>query len=66
MFISNLRSLERGGNNSLTSKSRLKNPKIHELRYVVEFKTHTRCVRVPLFLVDLDKKYRNEIELYKI
>ena len=66
MFISNLWSLKRRGNHSLTSKCRFKNPKIHELCYVLEFKTQLPGAFVfPLFLVDLDKKYRNEIEVDK-
>ena len=63
MFISKLRCPEMGGNHSLTSKCRFKNPKIHELRYVLELKTPASPVLVSLFLVDLDKKYRNEIEM---
>ena len=67
MFISKLESLESRGNHSLTSKCRFKNPNIHELCYVLKLKTR----RVPvaflfrLFLADLDKKYRNEIEMNK-
>ena len=37
---------ERKENNSLTSKCRFKNPKIHELRYVLEFKIRASCVHV--------------------
>ena len=65
MFISNLESPESRGSHSLTSKCRLKNPKIHELRYVLELKTPASPVLFSLFLVDLDKKYRNEIEINK-
>ena len=67
MFISKLESLESRGNQLLTSKCRFKTAKIHELCYVLEFKTR----RVPvaflfcLVLADLDKKYTNEIEMNK-
>ena len=63
MFISKLRYPERKENNSLTSKCRLKNLKIHELNGIQDM------VRVPflflIFLTDIDKKYRNEIEMDK-
>ena len=36
MFISKLESPESRGNHSLTSKCRFKNPKIHELCYVLK------------------------------
>ena len=39
MFISKLKSPESRGNHSLTSKSRFKTAKIHEMRYVLEFRT---------------------------
>ena len=65
MFISKLESAESRENHSLTSKCRFKNLKIHELCYVMEFKTRASSVLVSLFLVDLDKKYRNEIEINK-
>ena len=66
MFIINLGSLERRRNTlALTSKVRFKNPKIHELRYVQELKTHASPLPVSLFLVDLDKNYRNEVEMDK-
>ena len=48
MFISKLDSAEGRGNHSLTSKWRFKNPKIHELRYVLEFKTRASRVFVSL------------------
>ena len=63
MFLSKLWCPERKENNSLTSKCRFKNPKIHELPYVLKLKTRASCVLFPLFLADLDKKYRNEIEM---
>ena len=65
MFISNLGSPERRSNHSLTFKCRFKNPKIHELPYVLKLKTCASCVLFPLFLPDLDKQYRNEIEVDK-
>ena len=65
MFISNLGSPERRRNYSLTSKCIFKNPKIHELPHVLKLKTRASWVLVPLFLADLDKQYRNEIEADK-
>ena len=67
MFISKLESPEIGDNHCLTSKCRLKNPKIHERCYVLEYKNPVvpRAFLFPLFLADLDKKYRNEIEMDK-
>ena len=65
MFISNLESPERRRNHSLTSKRIFKNPKIHELSYVLKLKTRASCVLFALFLADLDKQYRNEIEVGK-
>ena len=67
MLISKLESLESRGNHSLTSKCRFKNHKIHELYYVLKLKTRRVPVAFlfPLFLADLDKKYRNEIEMNK-
>ena len=62
MFISELGSLERRENHFLTSKCRFKNPKIHELRYVLELKTRASPVLVSLFLVDLDKNYTIEMK----
>ena len=64
MFISKIGCPESRGNHTLTSKCRFKNPKIDELHYSLEFKIRTRCVRVSL-MVDLDKKYRNKIEMDK-
>ena len=46
MFISKLGSPERQENNSLTSKSRFKTPKIHELCYLMEFKNRAGSVLV--------------------
>ena len=66
MFISKLGFLGSRGNYSLTSKCRFKNPKIHEVCYGLEFKTRASTVFLfPLFLADLDKKYRNEIDIDK-
>ena len=65
MFISKLRCPERKEHNTLTSKCRFKTPKIHELCYVMEFKTVRVPFLFPLSLVDLDKEYRNEIEMGK-
>ena len=48
MFISNLWSLERRGNHSLTSKCRFKNPKIHDLCCALEYKTRAKGVFVSL------------------
>ena len=41
---------ENRGNCSLTSKCRFKNPKIHDLLYVLEFKRRVSCVHVSLIL----------------
>ena len=65
MLISKLGCSERRGNQSLTSKSRFKNLKIQDLPYVLYFKPVPVAFMFPLFLVDLDKKYRNEIETDK-
>ena len=67
MFISKLESPESRGNHSLTSKCRFKNNKIHELHYILKLKTWRVPVAFffPLFLADVDKKYRNEIEMIK-
>ena len=67
MFISKLESPKSRVNHSLTSKCRFKNPKIHELCYVLKLKTRRLPVAFlfPLFLADLGKKYRNEIEMNK-
>ena len=54
MFISNLGSPERRRNHSLTSKCIFK-----------KLKTRASCVLFPLFLADVDKQYRNEIEVDK-
>ena len=48
MFISNLGChAERGRNHSI-SQVQIKTPKIHELQYVLEFKTHASRVLVSL------------------
>ena len=65
MFISNLESPERRRNHSLTSTCIFKNPKIYELPYVLKLKSRASYVLFPLFLADLDKQYRNEIEVDK-
>ena len=65
MFSSKFGCPESTGNHSLTSKSGLKNPKIHELRYVLELKTCASCFIVSLIPGYLDEKYRNEIEMDK-
>ena len=67
MFISKLGCPEVRGNHCLTSKCSLKNPKMHELHYVLQLKTRRVPVAFlfPLFLADLDKKYKNEIEMNK-
>ena len=44
MFISNSGCPECRGNNSLTSKCRFENAKIHELCYVMELKTRASCM----------------------
>ena len=62
MFISNFGSPECRRNHSLTSKCIFKNPKIHELPYVLKLKTRASCVVFPIFLADLDKQYRNEVD----
>ena len=65
MFISKLGCPEIGRNHPLTSKCRFKNAKIHELCYVMDFKTRASPFLFPSFLADLDKKYRIEIEMDK-
>ena len=65
MFISKLESPESRGNHSLTSKCIFRNPKIHELCYVLKLKPMPVAFLFPLFLADLHKKYRNEIEMNK-
>ena len=51
MFISNLGCPECRENHSLTSKCRFKNPKIHELCNVLEFKIRASSVLVSLIPV---------------
>ena len=63
MFISKLVCPQLRGNHSLTSKCRFKNHKIHDLHYVLDFKTVRVAFMFPLFPADLDKKYGNEIEM---
>ena len=65
MFISKLGCPQGRGGHSLTSKRIFKNPKIHELPYVLKLKTRASCILFSLFLADLDKKYRNGIEMNK-
>ena len=65
MFISKLEGPENRGNHSLTSKCRFRNNKIHELHYVLKLKTQPVAFLFPLFLADVDMKYRNEIEMIK-
>ena len=65
MFISKLGCPQGRGGHLLTSKCIFKNPKIHELPYVLKLKSRASCVLFPLFLADLDKKYRNETEMNK-
>ena len=65
MFISNLWSLERRGNHCLTTKCRFKTPQIHQRCYVMSSKSVRVPFLFPLFLADLDKKYRKEIEMNK-
>ena len=50
MFISKLGCPEIKGNHPLTSKCRFKNLKIHDLPYVLEFKTRASC-RVHVSLI---------------
>ena len=64
MFPSKLGCPERKENNSLTSKCRFKNPEIHELRYVMELKTHASCVLASL-IPGSSRQDRNEIEMDK-
>ena len=63
MFISKLGFPELRGNHSLISKCRIKSYKIHDLHYVLDFKTLPVEFMFPLFLADLYRKYRNEIEM---
>ena len=63
MFVSKLECPQRRGNHSLTSRCRFKNPKIHNLknpRTALSPGVQAAFLS-PLFLTDLDKKYRNEI-----
>ena len=62
MFISKLECPEHRGNHSLTSKCRLKNPKSMSCLTSLSSKAEPVASMFALFLVDLDKKYRNEIE----
>ena len=48
MFITRSECSERRGNHSLTPKRRFKNPKIHDLAYVLDFKTRDSCVHLSL------------------
>ena len=48
---------ERRGNHSLTSECRFKNPKIHDLPYVLDFKTRDSCVHLTL----IPGRFRKEI-----
>ena len=65
MFISKLGCSEHRGNHSLTTKCRFKNLKIKDLPYVLYFKPVQVAFMLPLFLADLDKKYKNKIEMDK-
>ena len=65
MFIFQLGCPESRVNHSLTSKCRFKNLKIQDLPYVLYFKPLPVAFMFPLFLADLDKKYKNEIEMDK-
>ena len=65
MFISKLGCPERKENNSLTSKCRFKTLKIDELCSLMEFRNRASSVLISFIPADLDKKYRNEIEMNK-
>ena len=65
MIISKFGCPERTGYYSLASKCRFKDLKIHELDYILQFKTCASRVLFFLFLADLDKTYRNESEFDK-
>ena len=65
MAISKVGCPERKGNHSLTSRCRLKKPEIYELSYVLDFKPVSAAFLFHLLLDDLDKKYRNDIEMDK-
>ena len=65
MFICKLGCPKRRGNHSISSKCRFRNPKIHTLHYIIEFKIRTSGVFFPVFLADLEMKYKNEGEFNK-
>ena len=65
MFIFQLGCPESRGNHSLTSKCKFSNLKIQDLPYVLYFKPVPVAFMYPLFLADLDKKYKSEIEMDK-
>ena len=64
MFIFKLGSLESGGNHSLASECRFKNPKIYDLHYFLKLKTRASCVFVSLIpgwsRQEMYKSNRNE------
>ena len=63
MFISKLWCQESRGNHSLTYKCRFKNPKSMNSVTSWSAKPLPVAFLFLLFLADLDKKYRNEIEM---
>ena len=63
MFISKLGCAESRENDSLTSKCRFKNLKIHDPRYDLEVKTSPVAFMFPLSLPDLNKKHTNDIQI---
>ena len=66
MFSSTLGCPERKETNSQTSKCRFKNLKIHELLLCPGVENPCQLHSCfPHFLADLDKKYRNKIEMDK-
>ena len=66
MFLSKLGCPQRGGNHFPTSNCRIKNPKLHDLSLRRGLQNPCQfAFMFPLFLADLDKKYRNEIEMDK-
>ena len=65
MFISNLQCPERGGNRSSLTFKCIDSKTLKSMNFVTSWSTKPmpRAFLFPLFLADLDKKYRNEIQM---